>query len=195
MNLDTYSDSLYCSLGQVSITSPFGTPYHLLAREIILMVQSYLDDSDYFFKGNDIVNQYASLVYAHGWFSAGKYLGLYSISGQEISFFDVVVRAPCDKDYLHEKTVRYHRMLSCAIESVALFPSPGSPLSIASGYCMTIAKGSLKKAEVHLEEKQMLPALGHLCFGYGWLDTAVRAGLLSINARPELFTTDSLLSP
>ena len=44
------------------------------AKEIILMVECYLSDSQHFKKNKDYVNAYGALNYAHGWLDSGARL-------------------------------------------------------------------------------------------------------------------------
>lgn len=190
MNLETYSDILKSLVHQISICCVKNTPYYHLTTEIIQMIESYLDDSVFFYKNKDIVNYYASLAYAHGWICTGSYLGLYSIPFFPISWRNIEFPKEYDKTHLNEKTERYLSMLSCAIPSVSNCLMIGSPLSKASDHCLYIAKLNLEKGEFLYKQDSNIPALGYLCYGYGWLDTAVRSGLLHVIQRPDLFTTE-----
>ena len=190
MLLSDYYFLLEESLHGITLFNPEGSPYQALGTEILEMVISYLQDSEFFQKNNDIVNQYASLGYAHGWLNAGSYLGLYEKSVPTIEFSDVLFPDQYKKDHLHEKTGRYHMMLKDAIRSVSPFPGTGSPLALAAEISLNEVNDSFLRAEEFMKDNQYISALGYLCYGYGWLDTAVRAGLFQVYANFNLFTTE-----
>ena len=58
------------------------------AKEIFLMVECYLSDSQHFEKQGDYVNAYGALNYAHGWLDAGARLGLFDV-GHDSRLFTV----------------------------------------------------------------------------------------------------------
>ena len=100
-----------------------GSPYHLLGADILQMVQSYLKDSEFFLGKGDIVNQFASLVYAFGWLDAGSYLGLYhSSSDPECLERIVFPKLNMTGNTFVLKTDKYLIMLGNAILSVSVFP-------------------------------------------------------------------------
>lgn len=191
MNPIDYFQSLKQEFDSLVCLCSVGTPYNLLGQEISEMVCSYLDDSVYFSKKSDFVNQYASLVYAQGWLNAGLYLGLITFQNVQPDFSLVSLPDQYDENHLLEKEARYNEMLTAALESISIILPKGSPLFPAGSYCVTSAKNALITACQLQERRMMVPALGHLCFGYGWLDTAVRSGLVRIERQPELFTTDT----
>lgn len=163
----------------------------ICGSDIHEMVSSYLSDAITFGQKSDRVNQYASLSYAHGWLDAGYYLGFFDqdrtnspemISNEEIEN---------DKSaHLHEKTLRYQRMLSEAIVSVKPAPERGSPLRRAAEYILRSVGDELKKGDELLRDGRKPAALGRYSYGYGWLDAALRSGLFTVIAHPELFTTE-----
>ncbi|HOL42162.1 MAG TPA: DUF357 domain-containing protein [Methanospirillum sp.] len=190
MFLNEYASLLKTSINEIVLLNRQGSPYHILGSEILQMIRSYLQDSEFFFNNGDMVNQYASLVYAHGWMNAGAYLGLYDLSGDSISYTDILLEEQYDRDHMYEKTNRYYTMLGTALQSVSGFPGHGSPLAKASDTCIMQAKNELIQGKKLLQDNFYIPALAHFCFGYGWLDTAVRAGLLQVHAHYDLFTTE-----
>ncbi len=189
MLLSEYFSAFVETFEHVTLCNPPGTAYFLLGTEILEMVRSYLHDSEYFLHHDDIVNHYASLVYAHGWFIAGSYLGLYQISASNFTWENILFPGNYTNK-LVEKTNRYQEMLSNAIASVSQFPAHGSPLAHAARYCLEVAKKNLLDGNASLANQEPVLALGHYCYGYGWLDTAVRAGLLQIHCNFYLFTTE-----
>ena len=174
----------------ITLQNRDGSPSHLLGTDILQMVQSYLKDSEFFLGKGDIVNQFASLVYAFGWLDAGSYLGLYHSSSDPECLERIVFPSEYDREHLVLKTDKYLIMLGNAILSVSVFPCSGSPLAPAADKCLSMAKDSHSCAEELIGEKQYVSALGHLCYGYGWLDTAVRAGLMKVHSNFDLFTTE-----
>lgn len=54
------------------------------AREIILMVESYLSDSKYFENKEDFVNAFACLNYSHGWLDAGARLKIFNVTDNKL---------------------------------------------------------------------------------------------------------------
>jgi hypothetical protein len=190
MFLNEYAFILKTSINGIVLRNRQGSPYHNLGSEILQMIRSYLQDSEFFSNNGDIVNQYASLVYAHGWMNAGEYLGLYDLSGGTVSYTDILLLDHYDRNHLHEKTNRYHTMLNTALQSVSCFPGHGSPLAKASDTCIKQAENEFMQGKKLLQDNFCIPALAHFCFGYGWLDTAVRAGLLQVFGHYDLFTTE-----
>ena len=94
-------------------------------------------------------------------------------------------------EQLHEKTLRYQRMLSQAIVSVKPAPERGSPLRRAAEYILRFVGDELKKGDELLRDGRKPAALGRYSYGYGWLDAALRSGLFTVVSHPELFTTES----
>ena len=54
------------------------------AKEIILMVESYLSDSEYFEKRGDYVNAFGAIYYAHGWIDCGVRLGIFDVKDDKL---------------------------------------------------------------------------------------------------------------
>jgi len=54
------------------------------AKEIFLMVECYLSDSQHFEKQGDYVNAYGALNYAHGWLDAGARLKIYKVTDNKL---------------------------------------------------------------------------------------------------------------
>lgn len=188
-----YLSELYQRLSaindSITISCPDPSPYGHLGAEIQDMICSYLQDSLFFERSGDTVNQYASLAYLHGWLSAGLYLGLLT-SSDDCRDEVLLCSDVSEGEQLTEKTQRYHRMLKSALRSVKILPGEGSPVYPGALHCITLATQCLKTGSEMIEHNQQVSALGELSYGYGWLDTAVRSGLLGITANPELFTTE-----
>jgi uncharacterized protein len=54
------------------------------AKEIFLMVECYLSDSQHFKEKKDFVNSYGALNYAHGWLDAGARLKIYKVTDTKL---------------------------------------------------------------------------------------------------------------
>lgn len=187
-----YHSDLLRAFQDVTFSVPEGTPLGSITHEIREMVCSYLSDALSFRGNGDIVNEYASLAYAHGWLDAGIFLGYFSgispflyLPGDDSIF---------SKQYgqLKEKALRYEHMLMSAIQSVEIAPESGSPLFHAA---LTISKRveNVCAQRTDSDGSQTIygDALGHLSYEYGWLDAGLRAGLYRITNNPGLFTTET----
>jgi hypothetical protein len=195
MNHSNKVEQYYSSLNKVYqgiISFPKKeTPLGIISTEILEMISSYLSDAQSFREKNDNVNEYASVTYAHGWLDCGIYLGYLSSANSGLSFPKDVCIPDNQYDRLVEKTDRYIRMLNDAMTSVKIAPVSGSPGFIAA---ITICKKTQEHYNLALVETKgddMFSVLGHLSYGYGWLDAGIRAGLFTIESHPELFTTET----
>ena len=54
------------------------------AKEIFLMVEAYLSDSQHFKNKNDFVNAFGALNYAHGWLDAGARLKIFKVTDNKL---------------------------------------------------------------------------------------------------------------
>ncbi len=54
------------------------------AKEIILMVECYLSDSQHFKQKKDYVNCFACLNYAHGWLDTGARLKIFNVKDNRL---------------------------------------------------------------------------------------------------------------
>ena len=54
------------------------------AKEIILMVECYLSDSQHFKNKGDYVNAYGALNYAHGWLDSGARLKIFKVTDTKL---------------------------------------------------------------------------------------------------------------
>jgi uncharacterized protein len=181
-NLGTILDDMHRS---AAVSTPLGD----VCSDIIEMVHSYLADAAVFHTSGDLVNEYASLAYLHGWVDAARYLGYITTGELAILLPDDTFFPDSEQEKLREKACRYHRMLSEAVISVEIAPVSGSPLYQASAYMEEKARYSA----LHTIPDPLTGyghALGELSYWYGWLDTGVRAGLFRITGDPHLFTTE-----
>ena len=195
--MNEYSDfSLYLSalseaFERLEFSCRPASPLGRVSDEIGEMVASYLSDAACFQNHQDLVNEYASLAYAHGWLDAGIHLGFFSGSSPEM-YRARASGFPADQqERLLEKTYRYHRMLTDASVSVSIAPEYGSPLyHTASAILETVRPGDLvKMGDAGMDGSDPALLLGVLSYRYGWLDAGLRSGLYRIIAHPELFPT------
>ena len=54
------------------------------AKEIILMVECYLSDSQHFKKQGNYVDAYGALNYAHGWLDSGARLKIFKVTDNRL---------------------------------------------------------------------------------------------------------------
>jgi len=54
------------------------------AKEILEMVENYLNDAKYFQTKGDYVNSFACLNYAHGWLDTGARLGIFKVKDNKL---------------------------------------------------------------------------------------------------------------
>jgi len=54
------------------------------AKEIFIMVEAYLSDSQHFKKKGEYVLAYGALNYAHGWLDAGARLKIYKVTDTDL---------------------------------------------------------------------------------------------------------------
>jgi len=55
----------------------------LQVKEILQMVECYINDSEFFEKKQDYVNAFAALNYSHGWLDAGARLGYFNVKDKD----------------------------------------------------------------------------------------------------------------
>ncbi len=158
------------------------------AREIIEMTGCYLADGFAFQKAGDHPNALASLWYAAGWADAGLCLGY--LSGT------LICPNPCtglqdlpdvNQRLLESKSLKYEQLLARAISFVSIAPEPMTPAWSGAGSTLLVAKTYLRQGRVLLEESDFPGALSLFSYGHGWLDAAVRSGLLHILGQKEIF--------
>lgn len=167
-------------------TVPGGTVLGKTADEIIEMVSCYASDGRVFYKKGDLVNAAASFAYGYGWLDAGRCLGY--LAGSPSAPPKIDDRLPDSLfEHLSEKTYRYQRMLTSALEGVSPSPDPETVMYAAACRILETAGSYLAFGAVYLPD-DLLNALVLFSYGYGWLDCGVRAGLFSISGDRHLFT-------
>jgi len=165
---------------------PNNTALGRTADEIVEMVSCYASDGLFFYKKGDLVNAAASFAYGYGWLDAGKYLGY--IAGERSTLAVIDEKIPETLlDHLTEKTYRYQRMLTGAVNGVFISPDPETAMYKAAVTIRETAVSYLEKGEERLLD-DLVNALVLFSYGYGWLDCGVRAGLFLIHGDRHLFT-------
>ena len=89
---------------------------------------------------------------------------------------------------LVEKTERYGRMLSSALDIVKMAPQESSSLSTTAEECIQMARAYLNDGENFHKNEDYVNALAAFSYGYGWLDAGVRFGLFTVPEDTGLFT-------
>lgn len=163
-----------------------GTVLGKTADEILEMVSCYASDGRVFYKKGDLVNAAASFAYGYGWLDAGRFLGF--LAGSPTAPPKIDDRLPDSLiQHLSEKTYRYQRMLTNALEGISPSPDPETVMYAAACSILETAGSYLARGAVYLPD-DLLNALVLFSYGYGWLDCGVRAGLFSISGDRHLFT-------
>jgi len=192
MKVTDYGESLGRVLRDISPAPPKGTTLHRLAREAHEMAESYLMDGRTFLSSGDLMNGLAAFTYASGWLDASSALGLFAtIPVLGIPAFPEEASSLAG-ERLREKTERYRRMLSGALEAVECSPDPGSPLFSAATLIREKAGWFLGEGDLHARGGRDADALACYSHGHGWLDAGVRAGLFRVLHSRELFTVGPL---
>ncbi len=89
---------------------------------------------------------------------------------------------------LVEKTERYERMLSSALDIVKMAPQESSSLSASADECMEMVRAYLSDGQNFHKKGDYVNALAAFSYGYGWLDSGVRFGLFAVPEGTGLFT-------
>ena len=89
---------------------------------------------------------------------------------------------------LIEKTERYGKMLSSALNIVRRAPQESASWSSAADECIQMARAYLSDGEDFHKKGDYVNALAAFSYGYGWLDAGVRFGLFLVPEDTDLFT-------
>jgi len=192
MRVGDYGESLEKILGEISPSPPEGTPLHRVAREAREMADAYVLDGRTFLSSGDPMNALAAFTYASGWLDASSALGLFTKKAALGIPGFAGEASPMDPVRLREKTERYRKMLSAALESLECSPDPGSPLFPAATLVLERTGEILKEGDLLAREGKHADALARYSHGHGWLDAGVRAGLFRILHSRDLFTVGPL---
>ncbi|MDR0980613.1 MAG: DUF357 domain-containing protein [Methanocalculaceae archaeon] len=164
------------------------TPLGETAAEILEMIRCYAGDGMVFYGQGDLVNAVASFAYGYGWLDAGMFLGyLYGRCTRTVP--EITDRIPdVLLDHLIEKTNRYQRMFSSALEDIVVLPDSETRMYSAAQHTNTIAISTFTEGIRFFTAGNPVAALVSFSYGYGWLDCGVRAGLFGIVGNRHLFT-------
>jgi hypothetical protein len=152
------------------------------------MAASYRDDGEYFLSSGDTVNALAAFSYALGWLDEASCLGLVisPVTGNPWLFSHVPVPA-AESGRLTEKVDRYGTMLSSALANVSCVPEKGTGPGRASDRILCACHVLKGFGDLFRSSGRPENALGSYSYAHAWLDTGIRAGLLRIMGRHELF--------
>ncbi len=89
---------------------------------------------------------------------------------------------------LIEKTERYGRMLSSALDIVQRAPQESASWSSAADECIQMAQAYLSDGEDFHKKGDYVNSLAAFSYGYGWLDAGVRFGFFLVPEDTDLFT-------
>jgi hypothetical protein len=89
---------------------------------------------------------------------------------------------------LAEKTERYERLLTEALDAATVSPPPDTPLADAANEYEEMARSYLADGRHFREEGDPVNALAAFSYGHAWLDAGARIGLFSVPSEGDLFT-------
>jgi len=84
--LDKYFDVTGRALKKLKLVSPAKTHFDTIAKDYLVMAQTYFDDAGHFRENGDYINAFAALNYAHGWLDAGARIGLWDVDHDSVLF-------------------------------------------------------------------------------------------------------------
>lgn len=87
-----------------------------------------------------------------------------------------------------EKTDRYERLLSEALEEATVAPPEGTPLDVAAGEFLEMARSYLEDGRHFRQQDDLVNALAAFSYGHAWLDAGARIGLFDVPTEGHLFT-------
>jgi uncharacterized protein len=165
-----------------------GTTLLTRARaEMFQIALCYRDDGDLFLRKGDQVNALASFAYASGWIDTGFFIGIFSRGSPCGILLEEEEIHPDLMDHLREKTIRYGGLLATASSSCRPSAEPGIAWRDGGERVMVIAGTYLQGGAWFFREDKFNNALSCFSYGHGWLDAAIRVGLISITSDRELF--------
>ncbi|QCC52274.1 DUF357 domain-containing protein [Halapricum salinum] len=87
-----------------------------------------------------------------------------------------------------EKTDRYERLLSEALDEASVAPPEDTPLADGAEECLEMAESYLEDGRHFRDEDDLVNALAAFSYGHAWLDAGARIGLFSVPTDGHLFT-------
>jgi len=92
---------------------------------------------------------------------------------------------PADID---EKTDRYERLLTEALDAAEVAPPAETPMGEAAAECLEMAESYLKDGRHFRDDDDQVNALAAFSYGHAWLDAGARVGLYDVPTDGHLFT-------
>lgn len=89
---------------------------------------------------------------------------------------------------IEEKTDRYERLLSEALDAAEVAPPANSPLGEAAGEFEEMARAYLEDGRHFRDEDDLVNALAAFSYGHAWLDAGARIGVFDVPTEGHLFT-------
>lgn len=89
---------------------------------------------------------------------------------------------------LEEKTERYERLLSEAIDAATIAPPAGTPLAASASECHEMAASYLDDGRHFKKQGDTVNALAAFSYGHAWLDAGARIGIFDVPTDGHLFT-------
>jgi hypothetical protein len=89
---------------------------------------------------------------------------------------------------LAEKTDRYERLLSEALDAATVAAPPGTPLAVGAEELVEMAEAYLRDGRHFRRTDDPVNALAAFSYGHAWLDAGARLGLLEVPTEGDLFT-------
>ncbi|ACV10740.1 Protein of unknown function DUF357 [Halorhabdus utahensis DSM 12940] len=89
---------------------------------------------------------------------------------------------------LAEKTDRYERLLTEALEAATVRPPEGTPLGEAAAEFEEMAQSYLEDGRHFRDDDDLVNALAAFSYGHAWLDAGARVGLFDVPTDGHLFT-------
>jgi uncharacterized protein len=155
--------------------------------ECLQLTRCYLEDGDHFLGSGDRVNALASFAYASGWVDLGFYFGMFDTGSPCRILFEEEDLGQALSGHLQEKTTRYGRLLTSACTACEPSAEPGISWHDGGVRVITVAGAYLQGGNWFLGAGRLNNALCCFSYGHGWLDAALRVGLVRITSGRELF--------
>ncbi|HJJ56293.1 MAG TPA: DUF357 domain-containing protein [Methanocorpusculum sp.] len=189
MNIKDYGNKLSLNISKISQIGNTNTLVNAISLDIIEMVKCYAYDGDIFYKKEDLVNSCASYAYGYGWLDAGTFLGYINGNSENglIDNIDDLISVSL-QNHLLEKTNRYQKMLSSALDGVYICPDIGTRLNVSANDILNRVSLIKDDGDTKYENNDLINALFLYSYIYGWLDVGVRTGLFGIKGDRHLFT-------
>ncbi len=89
---------------------------------------------------------------------------------------------------LNEKTDRYEKLLSAALDAAEIAPEEGTPLYEAALEFREMARSYLEDGRHFRTQDDPVNALAAFSYGHGWMDAGARIGIFEVPSEGELFT-------